>query len=211
MNMVDIVETIMTRSRVLETLKRTGACTVAELEAAVGVSENTVRHHLAKLKAEGLVEESPSEPSGPGRPAQRYRLTVHAEGEFPKRYVELLTLVLAEAEQNDALNPLLQGVARSLAAHVRPELEGLPPEARLRALMDRLDYGDMLGRLDATPGGWEFRAYNCVYRDAGIRFEDVCDLLPKIVREATGLPCERVVCQRDGNRACVFAGGYHPE
>ena len=211
MAIVDIVETIMSRARLLETLKKQGACTVADLEARVEVSENTVRHHLARLKAEGLVEETPSEPSGPGRPARHYRLTAQAEGQFPKRYVELLTLVLAEAEQNDALTPLLKGVARTLADHVRPELAELPPEDRLQALMERLDYGDMLGKLDATPGGWEFRAYNCVYRDAGVRFEEVCDLLPKIVREATGLPCERVVCQRDGHQACVFAGGYLPD
>ena len=209
--MVDIVETTVTRTRLLEALKRRGTSTVADLVTALEVSENTVRHHLARLKAEGLVEETSAEPSGPGRPAQRYRLTVEAEGQFPKRYAELLTLVLAEAEHSRALTPLLRGVARKLGEHVRPELHGLPPEERLRALMERLDYGDMLGRLDATPGGWEFRAYNCVSRDAGIRFEEVCDLLPKIVRDATGLPCERVVCQRDGHRACVFAGGYHPE
>ena len=209
--MVDIVETMDTRQRILATLKQQGAATVPELQEAVDVSENTVRHHLTRLRSEGLVEEHAGEPSGPGRPAQRYALTTEAEGEFPKRYAELLALVLEEAESSGAIAPILRGVARRLGAHVRPEIAHLPPADRLAALMDRLDFGDMLGRMERTEGGWEFRAYNCVYRDAGMRFVEVCELLPRIVREATGLPCERVICQRAGNRSCVFAGSFAPE
>jgi predicted ArsR family transcriptional regulator len=209
--MVDIVETMDTRERILATLKRRGATTVPELQDAVEVSENTVRHHLTRLRSEGLVEERAGEPSGPGRPAQQYALTATAEGEFPKRYAELLELVLAEAEASGAIGPILQAVARRLGALVRPELAHLSPEARLEALMVRLDFGDMLGRMERTEGGWEFRAYNCVYRDAGMRFVEVCELLPQIVQEATGLPCERVICQRAGNRSCVFAGSFTPD
>ncbi len=47
-----------------------------------------------------------------------------------------------------------------------------------------------------------------MYYEAGLRFEPVCDLLPRTIRRATGLPAERVVCQRDGARACRFAGGF---
>lgn len=200
-----------TRERILARLKQQGSATVPDLQEAVEVSENTVRHHLTRLRSEGLVEERSGEPSGPGRPAQLYALTTEAEGEFPKRYAELLALVLEEAESSGAIAPILRGVARRLGTHVRSEIGHLPPEARLEALMDRLDFGDMLGRLERTEGGWEFRAYNCVYRDAGMHFVEVCELLPRIVREATGLPCERVICQRAGNRSCVFAGGFTSE
>lgn len=200
-----------TRTRLLETLKRNGPATIPELQEVLGVSENTVRHHLTRLRSEGLIDESSSEPSGPGRPPQRYALTAAAEGEFPKRYAELLALVLEQAARVDALEPLLQGVAQQLGRQVRPEIRDLPPRERLIALMERLDYGEMLGRLEPTEGGWTFRAYNCVYRDAGVRFEEVCELLPRIVRASTGLPCERITCQRDGGPSCVFAGGFVPE
>lgn len=209
--MVFIVETMDTRERLLNTLKRNGPATVPELQAELAVSENTVRHHLRSLRSDGLIEERVTEPSGPGRPAQQYELTAAAEGEFPKRYAELLALILEQAAERDDLAQILDGVARKLGAQVRPEIAHLGPEDRLLALMERLDYGDMLGRLETTPGGWEFRAFNCVYRDAGVRFEEVCELLPRIVRAATDLPCERVVCQRDGHRSCVFAGGFIPE
>ena len=212
MAMVDMVETVESRDRVLAHLKRTGASSVPGLVAALGLAENTVRHHLSRLRAAGLVDEAPAVHDGPGRPARRYQLTRAAEGHFPKRYDELLQLVLAEAEAEDRLAPLLDGVAQRLGGAVRDELLRLPPRDRLLALMERLDYGDMLGQLDEAPNeAWTFEAHNCVYYQAGVRFEPVCDLLPHAIRSATGLPAERVVCQRDGSRTCRFAGSYRAD
>ena len=205
MPMVDMVGT-MSRARLLAYLKRVPDASVPSLVEALDLSENTVRHHLARLRSEGLVETVDAAPAGPGRPARRYRLTHAAEGHFPKRYDELLELVLAEAEAAGRLDATLDGVARRLADSVRTELEGLPPAERLQALMERLDYGEMLGHLQQEGLTWNFSAYNCVYYKAGQRFEGVCDLLPRAVSRATGLPAERVVCQRDGASACQFAG-----
>ena len=197
-----------TRERVLETLKRRGACTVPELQEAVGVSENTVRHHLGRLRSEGLLEERTATPSGPGRPAQHYTLTAAAEREFPKRYEEFLALVLEEAHETGALVPLLRGVARRVGEEIRPAIGHLPPEERLQALLERLGHRDMLGRVEQTGGGWELHAFNCHYHDPALRFVEVCELLPRIVRDAAGLPCERVICRLAGHRSCIFAGGY---
>jgi predicted ArsR family transcriptional regulator len=202
---------VTSRERLLSHLKRTGAASVPELIDALGLSENTVRHHLNRLRAAGLVEESGAVSSGPGRPARRFTLTHAAEGHFPKRYDELLDLVLAEAAAEDRLRELLDAVARRLGDAVRDELEPLAPRDRLLALMERLDYGDMLGHLSHDQhDGWLFEAHNCVYYQAGVRFEPVCDLLPRTIRTATGLPAERLVCQRDGSRTCRFAGSYRP-
>lgn len=195
------------RDDILRFLKVRGAATVQELSGATGLSANAIRHHLARLAGDGIVTER-TRRSGVGRPSHVYALTVAAEGVFPKRYQELLNAVLESAAARGMLNELLDDVAASLAGSVKAELAGLPPRARLLALMQRLDYGDMLGRLANTEGGWEFHAFNCVYRDTGERFEAVCDLLPKVVRIATGMEAERVRCQRDGNRSCHFAGSY---
>jgi predicted ArsR family transcriptional regulator len=208
--MVDMVGT-MSRERLLAHLKRAPDASVASLVEALDLSENAVRHHLARLRSEGLVETVDAPPTGPGRPARRYRLTHAAEGHFPKRYDELLELVLAEAEAAGRLDETLDGVARRLADSVRTEIEGLPPAERLHALMERLDYGEMLGHLRREGLTWTFAAYNCVYYRAGQRFEGVCDLLPRAVSRATGLPAERVVCQRDGASACQFAGSLQED
>lgn len=191
----------------LRHLKQKGASTIEELVDALGISENAVRHHLKNLKQEGFLEEHTTH-TGVGRPAKRYRLTLAAEGFFPKRYQELLDMVLAQAEKQGTLEPLMSGIAKDLGSQLNPELAKLSPQQRLLELMEKLDYGEMLGRLEATEGGWEFKAYNCVYRDAGCKFLPVCDFLPNVIQSATGLPAERVVCQRDGETFCQFAGSY---
>lgn len=73
-----------------------------------------------------------------------------------------------------------------------------------------MDYGDMLGTLEETPAGWELKAHNCLYYATGQRFEQVCNLPPKVITRATGLPAERPFCQRDGKRACHFLIFKHP-
>jgi predicted ArsR family transcriptional regulator len=198
-----------TRDALLRHLKVAGPSTVRDLAQALAISPNAVRHHLTRLRGEGFVHEDLRR-EGVGRPAKLVALTRAAEGEFPKRYPDLLEAVLERAEARSMLDELLSDVAESLAARVRPELDGLPPAERLQGLMDRLDYGEMLGQLRHTPGGWEFRAYNCVYRATGERFEGVCDLLPEVVKRAAGTDAERVRCQRDGHRTCTFAGSFLP-
>lgn len=166
------------------------------------LSENAVRHHLATLEGLDLVQLGGTRPSR-GRPALQYQLTAQAEGRFPKRYRELLSLVLGTAEKHGLLPPLLEGVAQEMAERL-----GINPRAnaqdRVMSLLERLDYGGMLPQLEPLPGGIELRAYNCLYLEAGRQFEPVCDLLPKVIKHATGCPAERITCQRDGRQACRF-------
>jgi predicted ArsR family transcriptional regulator len=209
MSMVKMVESMRTRERVLHHLKRNGASTVAELASALDLSANATRHHLGRLTREGAVRSGPDLGAGTaGRPAIRYALTVAAEAAFPKRYPELLAAVLAQAERHALLERLLDGVVEAWAAPQRAHLAQLAPRARLRALLEGLDYGDMLPALLEDADGWRLVAYNCLYRDAGCQVAGVCDLLPRVVAAATGLGAERQSCQRDGNAACIFTGGW---
>ncbi|MBO1436062.1 helix-turn-helix transcriptional regulator [Meiothermus sp. CFH 77666] len=187
----------------MEYLKQHGPSTIKELKAHLGLSETAVRHQLHSLEKSGWLEREERR-EGRGRPTTVYRLTQASEGLFPKRYPELLDAVLAEAEREQVLERLLEGVAESMAAELRRKLEGLEGPAKLRALLTYMDYGDMLGTLEETPAGWELKAYNCLYYATGQRFESVCNLPPRVITKATGLPAERPFCQRDGHRACHF-------
>jgi len=195
------------RERVLRHLKRHGPSSVGELTNALGLSANAARHHLTRLARAGVVRvDAPVIGAGRGRPAQRYALTVAAEDAFPKRYPELLTAVLREAERQGTLDGLLEGIAHSFADALRLELAGLEPRARLLALLRALDFGDMLPALSFPERSWRLDAHNCVYRDAGCQVRGVCDLLPRVIALATGLAAERLECQRDGRSACTFTG-----
>jgi predicted ArsR family transcriptional regulator len=204
-----------TRDRVLRHLKRQGPSTVSEVAAALSLSPNATRHHLLALERAAIVasepdRERPGGRRGAGRPARRYALTLAAEDAFPKRYPELLAALLAVADQQRVLEPLLRGVVDALAVPLRAELLRLPPRERLWRLLQALEYGDMLPALTTEPGGWTLIAHNCVYRDAGCQAAGVCELLPRVVEAATGLPAERLSCQRDGLAACTFSGGWRP-
>jgi predicted ArsR family transcriptional regulator len=63
-----------TRDRVLQTLLRKHRCTINELAEVVEINPISVRHHIAKLQAEGLVL-SEEERHGVGRPRQVFFLT----------------------------------------------------------------------------------------------------------------------------------------
>ncbi|QBY06882.1 ArsR family transcriptional regulator (plasmid) [Deinococcus metallilatus] len=191
------------RQRLCEHLKRTGPTSIRDLMAALALSENAVRHHLQALEREGFVRPVQDQPGeGAGRPARLYGLTEVAETLFPKYYAQLLELVLAEAEAQALLEPLVGSVVKRLADQIRPQLENLDPEERILVAARRLNLGGSLSDLERTPGGWELRAYNCPYLAAGCRFEAVCDIAPRVLTLATGLPAERVACQRDGKPAC---------
>jgi predicted ArsR family transcriptional regulator len=211
MYMVTMVGTMQTRERVLHHLKRRGPATVAELATALGLSANATRHHLTRLARDGAVTSaSERHERSAGRPAQRYALTLAAEDAFPKRYPELLAAVLTEAGRLALLDRLLSGVVESWAAPLRTGLAPHPPRRRLRALLEALDYGDMLPVLSEDGEGWRLVAHNCLYRDAGCQVAGVCDLLPRVIEAATNLAAERLECQRDGRPACVFTGGWRP-
>lgn len=191
------------RQRLCEHLKRNGPTTIRDLIVVLSLSENAVRHHLQALEREGFVRPvHDQQGEGVGRPARLYALTEAAETLFPKYYAQLLELVLAEAEAQALLEPLVGRVVKRLAAQIRPQLENLGPEERILVAAQRLNLGGSLSQLERTPGGWELRAYNCPYLAAGCRFEAVCDIAPRVLSLATGLPTERVDCQRDGKPAC---------
>ena len=189
--------------QLMEYLKQHGPSTIKELMAHLGLSETAVRHQLSGLEKSGWLAKEKRR-LGKGRPATVYRLTQASEGLFPKRYPELLDAVLAEAEREGIIERLLEGVAESMASELRRKLAGLEGQAKLGALLEYMDYGEMLGTLEETPTGWELKAHNCLYYATGQRFEAVCNLPPRVITRATGLPAERPFCQRDGQRACHF-------
>ena len=201
-----------TRDRVLRHLKRRGPSSIGEVAAALSLSPNATRHHLLALERAAIVASEPDrDRRGAGRPARRYALTLAAEDAFPKRYPELLAALLAVADQQRVLDPLLRGVVAALATPLRAKLLRLPPRERLWRLLQALEYGDMLPALTAESGGWTLVAHNCVYRDAGCQAASVCELLPQVVEAATDLPAERLSCQRDGLAACTFSGGWRSQ
>jgi predicted ArsR family transcriptional regulator len=84
------------RARVLDAVRaRSEPVTVADLAAAVGLHVNTVRFHLERLVADGLVEQAGQERSTGGRPRLTFRAREGGEEDRDQREYQLLAEILA--------------------------------------------------------------------------------------------------------------------
>src|SRR5688500_4590474 len=100
-----------TRGRVL-TLLRRGSRTIDDIAAALGLTDNAVRIHVAALQRDGIVRQGGVRPTG-GKPAHVYEVSVEAERLFTRAYLPVLTEMVTVLE--DRLGPVeLQQVLRDV-------------------------------------------------------------------------------------------------
>ncbi|MCK4488834.1 MAG: winged helix-turn-helix transcriptional regulator, partial [Anaerolineales bacterium] len=88
-----------TRNGVLRTLLLHQRRTVNELAEAVDINPISVRHHVTKLEADGLIQ-SEEERHGVGRPRLVYSLTNKGMEQFPQRYLQLSLRLLQQLKAN---------------------------------------------------------------------------------------------------------------
>lgn len=109
---------VSTREQVMAQLRR-GQFTVEELAAAVGVTDNSVRAHLAALEGDGFVHiEGLRRTPGAGKPAALYGLNVAADVAASSAYPPVLVAVvevLLESLPDREASALLEEVGHRLA------------------------------------------------------------------------------------------------
>jgi len=152
---------------------------VKELAEAAGISPVSVRHHLASLQADGLIQLDEVR-HGVGRPRHEFSLTEQALELFPSRYLRLTSRLLDEIKgsfSEEYVEGLLSSVADAMAADYTAQLQGLPLEERLVRLAELLD-------------------------EEG--FAAVCLIGQSFIAKALSLPVERVRCVLDGDAHCAF-------
>ena len=124
--------------RIVDHLKRVGACTTGDLADALDVTTQAVRPPLAELEAKGLVAAKPVSTGVRGRPPLGWALTPIAIDLFPDRHrdltVELLDAMKSALGQ-DALERVLLERDRTQLAAVEAEI---PPGADIATRVDVL-------------------------------------------------------------------------
>src|SRR3954469_20068298 len=121
-----------TRGRIVGLLRR-GPRTVNDLAAALELTDNAVRAHLATLERDGLVQQSGTRP-GFRKPNLTYELTADAGQFFPKPYgavLQHLLAVLAGRIDADELEGVLREVGRRIAALYRGEVRAADVPGRV--------------------------------------------------------------------------------
>lgn len=196
-----------TRDTILRTLRSQGRCTVNDLAGASGVTPVSVRHHLANLQAEGLIQ-SEELRHGVGRPRLVYSLSDNGLEQFPSRYYHLIQRLLSEIKVNmpeGQVNTLLSGVAQTMAHDYAAELARLPVPQRLARLVQLLNEEGFDADIQRQGDTLLIRELSCPYFRMGQQHPEVCTIDESFIATALSLPVERVTCLLDGDVHCTFS------
>lgn len=194
------------RGRLIMLLRR-DAHTVDKLAAALVLSDNAVRAHLAALERDGLVLQLGVRHSGGsgGKPAHIYGLTSAAEALFPKAYAPALRSlldVLSETLPAMEVDQLAREAGRRLAAEIAS------PYGDLRARLDQAvailnDLGGLAEVVEDQQGVTVIRGYSCPLAAIIPSHPEICHLAEALLTEVLDAPVmER--CDRDESAQCRF-------
>jgi DeoR family suf operon transcriptional repressor len=197
-----------TRDIVLKTLLTRQRCTINELAEVVGINPISVRHHVTKLEAGGLVT-SEEERHGVGRPRRLYFLTEEGMEQFPTRYLRLTVRLLAQLKENlpeAMVNELFSQVADGLISDYSFELDlkDMPLEKRLDVLKELLEGEGFTMEWERKSDGYHIYESNCPYFHIGQTHPEICAVDQTLISNILSVPVEKVECILSGDSQCSY-------
>lgn len=197
-----------TRDRVLQTLLKNQRCTINELADAVGINPISVRHHIAKLQADGLVD-SEEERHGVGRPRRLYFLTDTGIERFPRRYIQMSNRLLDQIKlhmSEDDVRRLFSQMAENL---LQDETENgtfsqLPFENRLNLVKKLLLREGFTVEWEKIGDEYHIRETNCPYLQVGQNHPEICEMDQTLISTVLAVPSEKVKCILNGDQLCTY-------
>lgn len=195
-----------TRQRVLQTMLAHQRCTINELAEAVDINPISVRHHITKLEADGLVA-STEERHGVGRPRRVYFLTEAGREQFPTRYLRLTTKLLGQLKESmpkPMVDRLFAEIARDMAADYELAAAGLSMEERLNLVTQLLGQEGFSVEWEKKEGEYHIREINCPYLHVGQNHPEVCSLDQTLISTMLAVPAEKVKCVLNGDSFCTY-------
>jgi len=200
--------TTNTRKRVLRTLLLSQSRTVNELAEAVDINPISVRHHVTKLEAEGLIQ-SDEERHGVGRPRLVYSLTSKGMEQFPQRYLQLTLRLLEHLKKNlsekiltEIFQELAEGITNELTQDI--DLEDLSLEERLHLLEKVLTAEGYVVNLQEEDGNFYLVEASCPYHHIGEDYPEICILDQELIAHFTATATKRIECILDGDKQCKY-------
>jgi predicted ArsR family transcriptional regulator len=195
-----------TRDRVLHTLLINRQCTINELAESVDINPISVRHHIARLEADGLVS-SAEERHGVGRPRRNYFLTDKGRELFPTRYVRLTLRLLQQLKDSlptPIVNQLFANMAENMAAEYSQEFNGLSIEAKLNFIKHLLTSEGFTVDWERHGDFFQIRETNCPYYHIGQDHPEICSIDQTLISTVLSLPAEKIRCMLHGDENCTY-------
>ncbi len=197
-----------TRQKVLQTLLKEHRCSIVELADAVEINPISVRHHIAKLQADGLVA-SDEERHGVGRPRQVFYLTELGLEEFPTRYLRLTIRLLEQLKRNlppKMVDQLFSQMAADLVEEYAQlaKQQGMNIEQRLELVSELLKDEGFDLEWEKKGNQYFIREISCPYLHVGQNHPEICVIDQTLISTVLDLPTEKVKCILDGDNQCTF-------
>lgn len=197
-----------TRNRVLRSLLLNQKRTVNELAESVDINPISVRHHVTKLEAEGLIQ-SEEERHGVGRPRLVFSLTPKGMEQFPQRYLQLTLRLLEQLKSNlpevvlgDIFKEVAEGIAIDLTHEI--DLEDLDLKERLELLQEVLTSEGYMVSLLEEEGNFYIIGASCPYHHVGEDFPEICVVDQELIAHFASATPIRVECILDGDKQCKY-------
>ncbi len=195
-----------TRDRVLHTLLAKERCTINELADSVDINPISVRHHISRLEADGMVT-SEEEKHGVGRPRRLYFLTEKGRERFPTRYIRLTLRLLEQLKESlpkPMVSKLFSEIASDLASDYANKIEGLTIDERLSMIQKLLSSEGFQLELEKDGDRYLLREINCPYYHIGQTHPEVCEIDQTIITTLLDMPAVKVQCILDGDAHCTY-------
>jgi predicted ArsR family transcriptional regulator len=200
---------VRTRDRILDSLRRRGPLTAAELARTFRLSCTALRLQLAALEEEGIVRAVETRPSR-GRPSRVYDLTAAARDCFPDRAGAMALEILREVESlggRDLVVRALEGRARRLAEAYLAQVEGKSHAERVRTVARLRDGEGYLAETvgDGPRGPRGIVERHCPIASLAERWPEVCRLEEELIRRVLGPSVRREEHLLSGGRCCRYS------
>jgi predicted ArsR family transcriptional regulator len=203
-----------TRLRILDYLRKQQTASVRELSSALAMTGANVRHHLAVLESNDLIELIRQRREGRGRPVNVYGLSRRVLGDG----LDGLAGAMFDAWLKDAQEPVRKAGLRALALRLGGnDLPG--PDAlllhRLTLAVDRLNALHYQARWEAGVDGAHIILGHCPYAAIIAAHPELCQMDAFLLEQRTALPVEQVAKLQPGAQGypfCIFrvtGHGFH--
>jgi predicted ArsR family transcriptional regulator len=195
---------------VLDLLRRRELMTVAEFEAALGVTATAVRQRLGRLLAQGLIQRRlDSAGGGRGRPSHRYELTDAGRRNTGSNFTDLALVLWAEiraVQDAGVRRGLLQRLAERLADHYAEEIRGESLGDRMRSVAGLLGERQIPFEVREEEGQLPvLNALACPYPQLAEQDRGVCAMERMLFSALVGQGLQLEQCRLDGAPCCTFS------
>jgi predicted ArsR family transcriptional regulator len=197
-----------TRSNVLQYMLSQQRCTITDLAEAVKIDPISVRHHLAKLEGDGLID-SIEERHGVGRPRRVYFLTEAGMEQFPGRTIRFTNELLEQLKSqlsDQAYQELFEKMAASISDNYLSDadFEKLSLDQRLELIEKWLTNEGYTVNVERNENEIVVKESSCPYYYVGRRHGEVCTIDKRLISKVLAAEPERTSCLLHGDSHCTY-------